>query len=79
MKIEIIPNFDKKIKVTKRMQQILDKVRKCDIILNFLDRKVHNPNSQRKYAGCIRDYFVLLDIINIDNYLFPKNKMFYPV
>ena len=30
MKIEIIPNFDKKIKVTKRMQQILDKVRKLE-------------------------------------------------
>jgi len=70
-----IPNFDKKIKPTKKQILILNNIRKCEKITDCLEYKLHNPTTKRNYAGFIRDYFITLNIENPDEYLQDPRRM----
>jgi len=68
MSNKLIPNFDKKIKTTKKQITILNNVRKCKLITDYLKLETKGTTT-RNYGSFIRDYFVKLNIININNYI----------
>jgi len=64
----IIPSFDKKIKLTKQQLTILNNIRNCSNIINFLTLKINKPTTQRNFAQYIRDYFIILNILDVNSY-----------
>jgi len=71
MNKNLIPEFvkGKNIKLpTDTEIQILQNIRKCKKITDFLTLKTHG-NTTAVYGGIIRDYFIKLNIKNPNNYL----------
>jgi len=70
-----IPDFNKKFKPTKKQIIILDNLRKCEKITEYLKLKISKDTTRRNYAGYIRDYFIKLDITCPDKYLQDPRRM----
>lgn len=67
----LIPDFYHSITPTARQLEILNNLRKSKTITNFLLFKTKPSeisNTRRNYAGFIRDYFVEIDISDIEKY-----------
>jgi len=67
MSKNLIPNFDKKLKPTKTQLKILENIKICRKITDYLELETKGTTT-RNYAQYIRDYFVKLNITHINNY-----------
>ncbi|MCK5300250.1 MAG: hypothetical protein KAJ21_00005, partial [Thermoplasmatales archaeon] len=67
MNNNLIPNFDKKLNPTKQQLKILENVRNCTKIIDYLDLETKG-NTTRNYGQYIRDFFVKLSITNVNDY-----------
>jgi hypothetical protein len=67
MSKNLIPNFDKKLKPTKTELKILNNIKKCRKIIDYLELETTGTTT-RIYGAYIRNYFVKLNITNINDY-----------
>jgi integrase len=75
MNSEIIPDFDKKKTPTKKEQLILKNIRKCKKITDYLEYRLNRDATKRTFATHIRNYFVYLNMSNVDNYFKDPRRM----
>ena len=75
MNSEIIPDFDKNSNPTKEQLLILQNVRQCKKITDYIKLRVNKQTSKRSFASFIRNYFVFLYNPNIDNYFKDPRRM----
>lgn len=71
----IIPDFDKKLKPTKDQSIILENTRKCRKVTDYINFRLNKDSTKRCFATYIRNYFVHLNISNIDIYFNDPRRM----
>lgn len=75
MSNKIIPDFDKKLKPTKNQLLILENIRKCKNVTDYIKLRLNKDSTKRCFATYIRNYFVHLNISSIDSYFKDPRRM----
>jgi integrase len=75
MNSKLIPDFDKKKIPTKRELLILENLRKCKKITDYLEYRLNRDSTKRTFATHIRNYFLFLDISDVDSYFKDPRRM----
>ena len=72
---ELIPNFDKRLKPTKKQLLILKNIRICKKVTDYINFRLNKNSTKRAFASYIRNYFIHLEISNIGSYFKDPRRM----
>ena len=72
---ELIPDFDKKLKPTKKQLLILKNIRICKKVTDYINFRLNKNSTKRAFASHIRNYFIHLEISNIGSYFKDPRRM----
>jgi hypothetical protein len=75
MNSEIIPDFNKKKTPTERELLILEQIRKCRKITDYIELRLNKDTTKRTFATHIRNYFIFLNKSNVDSYFRDPRRM----